>query len=106
MCPHLNKASSNGLAESAVRSAKLLMKKVEISGHNLKIMLYYCNNTPRSCGLSPDELLLQRHVRTALPQLDSNINIGKAEELRQESVEKRLSNSMYLGMKDILAIGD
>ena len=61
------KASSNGLAESAVRSAKLLMKKAEIGRHDLKIMLYYCNNTPCSCGLSPAELLLQRRVRTALP---------------------------------------
>ncbi len=62
---------SNGYAESAVKSAKSLVKKScpgkSVNGSEFMEALIKHRNTPRTDGMSPSERLFGRPMRTILP---------------------------------------
>lgn len=75
--------SANGKAESAVKSAKYLMKKTLKDGNDPVKALLEQRNTPRQdTGLSPAEMMFGRKTRTFLP-------MRKTTEPSQEIKEKR-----------------
>lgn len=62
-------SSNNGLAESAVKNAKMLLKKCAHTKANFKSALHEFRCTPRSNGLSPNVLFFGRNTRGALPSI-------------------------------------
>ena len=60
---------SNGLAESAVKALKLLLKKHKNKprSQNFRLGLLELRNTPREGGKSPAEIVFGRQLRTLLP---------------------------------------
>ena len=61
---------SNGLAERTVKTIKNLMNKS--SDVNFLLLNYHSNPLHR-CNLSPSELLMERRMRTALPQVPKQL---------------------------------
>ena len=61
--------SSNGLAESAVKSAKVLWKKCQTTKEDYEIALTEFRASCREDGYSPNQLFFGRNLRTALPRL-------------------------------------
>lgn len=59
-------SQSNGCAEAAVKTAKMMLKK---NGDVFEALLAH-RSTPLDCGLSPLELMLGRKVRTTVPCLN------------------------------------
>ena len=55
---------SKGLAEAAVKNAKSLLKKCELTGQNFQRSLSVFRNMPRSDGPSPVQLLYQLPQKT------------------------------------------
>ena len=59
---------SNGMAESAVKSAKRLLRKTKAAGTDFQLALLDFRNTPsQGMGLSPVQLFMNRRSRTLLP---------------------------------------
>ena len=102
----VNKPSSNLRSETAVKSAKAILKKAEVSGGCPKLMLFYSNIIPRENGLSPAEMLLGYRPRSALPEIDKALDFGKGIMRRQKEEEKRVLGSEYRGNYPLLGIGD
>ena len=87
-------AQSNGLAESAVKNVKTLLKKCLDSGENFYSALSEWTNTPRDDGFSPAELFYGRKKRTLLPLLGGEYKLSaeqveQAEKSREEARLKR-----------------
>ena len=61
---------SNGLAESAVKNVKHLLKKCVVTKEDFKNLLFAFRNMPRKDGLSPAQLFFGRKPRTHLPRFD------------------------------------
>ena len=76
---------SNGLAESSVKSAKLLLRKTIEDKQNYAETLCWFNQSPRSNGFSPSELFHGRRVRSHLPSLDDSINIEEGKAAREKT---------------------
>ena len=83
---------SNGLAESAIRRTKSVIKKCKKDKKSLRVGIAHMNNTPRSGeSLGPSEMFYQREVRTSLPGLKRKIGpaeIKEHEKKRQKTLEK------------------
>jgi len=62
---------SNGEAERAVQTAKNILKK-NLKGDINRALLAY-RSAPLQNGLSPSEILMNRHLRTTLPVLGRNL---------------------------------
>ena len=78
-----NNPASNGLAESAVKSAKIhLRKSIEEKSTNAELPCHF-NTTLREDGYSPSELFHGRKLRTYLPTLDDSVDINKGKALRE-----------------------
>ncbi len=60
---------SNGLAENAVKTAKMLLQKTNETGEGFYTALAAWRRTPRADGASPAQLLLGRRPRGNLPAL-------------------------------------
>lgn len=58
---------SNGLAESAVKSMKSLLKKLNLDDPAFSGALLAWRNTPRADGFSPGFVFYSRHLRGLLP---------------------------------------
>ena len=58
---------SNGLAESSVKTVKLLIKKCLLTNQDIKEGLLAIRNTPLQCGFSPAQLLMGRTLQDNLP---------------------------------------
>ena len=78
-----NNPASNRLAESAVKSAKNLLRKSIEEKSNYPEVLCHFNTTPREDGYSPSELFHGRKLRTYLPTLDDTVNINKGKASRE-----------------------
>jgi len=76
-------SSSNGLAESAVKSAKLLLRKCIEEKTSYAERLCYFNQSPREDGYSPSELFHGRRVRSYLPTLDDAVNVEEGKAARE-----------------------
>ena len=72
-----NNPASNGLAESDVKSAKILLRKSIEEKSNYAEILCHFNTTPREDGYSPSELFHGRRLRTYLPTLDDSVDMEK-----------------------------
>ena len=62
---------ANGLAESAVKTVKNMLKKCLEKGEDVERALYEWRNLPREHGFSPSQQLFSRRQRKLLPQPDS-----------------------------------
>ena len=78
-----NNPRSNGLAESAVRNAKILLRKSIEEKSNYAEMLCHFNQAPRDDGYSPSELFHGRQVRSHLPTIDDEIDVEKGKAKRE-----------------------
>ena len=58
---------SNGKAESAVKTAKKLMKRAELSKSEIYLSFLDPRNTPNDSGYSPAQCLMNRRIKTLLP---------------------------------------
>ena len=58
---------ANGLAEAAVKSMKMLIKKCDETGENFHLALLEWRNTPREDGFSPAQALFGRRQKSLLP---------------------------------------
>ena len=58
---------SNGKAESAVKTAKKLMKRAELSKSEIYLSFLDHRNTPNDSGYSPAQCLMNRRTKTLLP---------------------------------------
>ena len=76
---------SNGLAESNVRCAKILLRKALIEKQNYCELLCHYNMCPRVDGFSPSELFHGRRIRNALPTIDTEVDIEKGKAAREKS---------------------
>ena len=85
-----NNPCSNGLAESVVCSAKILLRKSIKEKSSYAEMPCHFNQSPREDGYSPSELFHGRRVRSHLPCLDDTVNVdkGKAAGERKDMVVK------------------
>ncbi|UYV78371.1 K02A2.6-like [Cordylochernes scorpioides] len=79
---------SNGLAERAVQTAKILIRKCLDSGQEVELALLNFYNTPRDGLPSPAQCLFSRRTRTLLPtsthQLEPEIQKGHTQNLRNK----------------------
>ena len=78
-----NNPASNGLAESAVKSAKILLRKSIEEKSNYAEVLCHFNTTPREDGYSPSELFHGRKLRIYLPTLDDSVDVNKGKASRE-----------------------
>jgi transposase InsO family protein len=62
---------SNGLAESAVKNVKKILKKCLVTGEDHMIALAEFRSLPRADGFSPAQMLFGRRLRGLLPTLPS-----------------------------------
>ena len=60
-------SQSNGKAESAVKTAKKLMKRAELSKGEIYLSFLDHRNTPNDSGYSPAQCLMNRRTKTLLP---------------------------------------
>ena len=68
---------SNGLAESSVKTVKLMMKKCLATGKDIQQGLLAIRNTPLACGASPAELLMNRQLNDNLPRVPASTNTNQ-----------------------------
>ena len=78
-----NNPASNSLAESAVKSAKILLRKSIEEKSNYAEVLCHFNITPREDGYSPSELFHGKKLRTYLPTLDNSVDVSKGKASRE-----------------------
>ena len=78
-----NNPASNSLAESAVISVKILLRKSIEKKSNYAEVLCHFNTTPREDGYSPSELFHGRKLRTYLPALDNSVDVSKGKASRE-----------------------
>ena len=77
-----NNLASNGLAESAVKSAKILLRKSIEEKSNYPEVMCHFNTTPKEDRYSPSELFHGRKLRSYLPTLDETVDINKGKASR------------------------
>ena len=65
------------MAESAVKSVKILLGKSIEEKSNYPEMLYHFNQAPREDGYLPSKLFNGRRVRSYFPTLDDAVDINK-----------------------------
>ena len=71
------------MAESVVKSAKLLLRKSIEEKSNYAEILCHFNITLREDGYSPSELFHGRKLRTYLPTLDNSMEVEKGKASRE-----------------------
>ena len=106
--------SSNGLAESAVKSAKYLIEKCEANKEDVSAALLEWRNTPRRDGYSPAQAFFGRSLRTSLPALqqpafDPSIFTAVRAETKDESrrnADKRARKLSDLSVGDHVLVQD
>ena len=80
---------SNGLAESAVKNVKSLLKKCD-NFKDFEKRLAAWRNSPRHDGFSPSEMMFGRRLRgnlPALPEMFLPIDIQEASDARKKQIE-------------------
>eukprot|EP00112_Aurelia_sp_Birch-Aquarium-sp1_P013319 Seg282.15 transcript_id=Seg282.15/GoldUCD/mRNA.D3Y31 product="hypothetical protein" protein_id=Seg282.15/GoldUCD/D3Y31 len=90
-------AQSNGKAENAVKTAKILMKKAAESGNDFYLLLLEWRNTPsEGMDSSPSQRIFSRRAKTLLPMskklLKPKVVTGVQEKLRQR---KEIQSKYY-----------
>lgn len=106
---------SNGKAESAVKIAKRMLKKVKEGKEDIQAALLEWRNTPvADLGASPVQLLMSRSTKTCLPvtemKLEPKIHTGITDKLKfkQEKYKKHYDkgtcalDSLKIGQKVLI----
>lgn len=88
---------SNGLAEKGVQVVKHILKKTHHSGGDFYQGLLNYRTSPLECGSSPSELLMNRRLRSGLPDFNP---------LRSRKVTKRPQRDEPKGTLSSLQPGD
>ena len=81
-------SQSNGFIERFVNIAKMMIKKAKNNDHLADIVMNY-NQASNSSGLSPNQVMMRRNVRTRLPMLRSGFRT-----ISDDEVEKALEEKM------------
>jgi len=97
---------SNGLAESHVKAAKLLLRKALSTRQNYQEMICSYNSCPRQDGYSPSEIFLGRRIRNALPTLNHDVDIQEAKAAREKSDLIAKEKHQVSRPQPELAVGD
>merc|ERR1711867_335707 len=98
--------SSNGLAKRYVGVVKLLLKKCVNSRQDFRSALAALNSTARHDGYSPADLFFRRRLRTALPDINRDVDFveGKKSGSRDHIV---MRENMRSGKKQLpFKLGD
>ena len=104
--PHHSQA--NGKAESAVKIAKKLLKKVKHTGQDMHIAILEWRNTPNNTGSSPVQRLMSRRTKTLLPTAEELLkprvvdNVDKDIQQRKKQTKKHMTSTPYHYLKSIL----
>ena len=91
--PHHSQA--NGKAESAVKIAKKLLKKVKHTGQDMHIAILEWRNTPNNTGSSPVQRLMSHRTKTLLPTAEELLkprvvdNVDKDIDQRKKQAKKQ-----------------
>ena len=89
-------SQSNGLAESAMKNMKTLLKKCKEGKESFDEALLEWKNTPRKDGYSPAMLFIGRRLRTRLPTAHINLRpidnavLEKAKVARDQEASKEM----------------
>ena len=83
---------SNGEVESAVQTAKSILKNEK---DQAKALLAY-RSTPLACGYSPAQLLMGKNIRSTVPTFPAHLKpqLPDVEKLRQREHESRLQQQV------------
>ena len=89
---------SNGLAESSVKTVKMMMKKCLATKKDVKQGLLTIRNTPLACGQSPAELLMNRQLNDNLPRLPAKLSTNqlKTRDLVKERRKQKVTHDSKL----------
>lgn len=85
---------ANGKSESAVKIAKLLMKKADESKQDFWRVLLQWRNTPNKIESSPVQRLLNRRTRSGIPMSEEKYSPNVEEEVKERIVKSR-QQAMY-----------
>ncbi len=94
---------SNGLAESAVKTVKQMIKKCQETKQDFHKALLAYRSTPLQNGLSPSQMLMNRRVKTTLPvhpqRLEPEVQQGVVSDkiqsrLQQKQLHDRKAHSL------------
>ena len=88
---------SNGLAESAVKTVKTMIKKCNETNSDIKKGLLAIRITPLSCGASPAELLMNRQLNDNLPRLPTKVHMIKPK--RRDLIAERQEQKQHYDRK-------
>ena len=83
-------ATSNGLAEAAVKSMKNLITKCKANKEDFDAALLEWRAAPRQDGPSPAQIFFRRQLRTQLPRLQHKELTPKATQQRQSALNKKI----------------
>merc|ERR1712240_620352 len=97
---------SNGLAERHVGVVKLLLKKCMASKQDFRSALSTLNATARHDGYSPSDLFFRRRLRTALPNINCEVDFVKGQKLRSRSYQIMRQNMRGGVNKPPFKVGD
>lgn len=90
---------ANGKAESAVKIAKMLMKKAHESKQDFWKLLLQWRNTPNKVGCSPVQRLLSRRTRFDVPMSEAKYSPKLQEGIKEKIVKCRQQAKLYYDRK-------
>jgi len=97
---------SNGLAESAVKSVKSLVRKCKRGNEDFLTALLARQNVPGSNGISPAMAFLGRPVRANLPEVSPkdqiNVSLQDTEDPRAQLARKQMNFGEIRKTRDLL----
>ena len=88
-------AKSNGLAESAVKSVKNILKKCLDSGQDIYKGLLAYRAAPLENGMSPAQMLMGRRLKTSLPMHPSLYGNAEHVAVTDDTQKRKLKQKSY-----------
>ncbi|KAG1655290.1 hypothetical protein GQR58_024610 [Nymphon striatum] len=100
--------SSNGLAEAAVKNAKILLQKCKETGENFEQALSEFRLMPRADGFSPANLMFNRSPRGLLPSMRNSAAVDHiaGRKARQKTLDASHSYQSSRPTLPCLKVGD
>jgi len=92
-----NMPSSNGHAESAVKTVKRILRKAKDANTDPYMALLEFRNTPLPCGYSPAQLLMSRRLKSTLPTTNKQLapEVIDRKTARESMQAARLKSKLY-----------
>ena len=98
-----NYPKSNGKVESAVKSAKRMLKKTRESGADQYLALLDIRNTPTKDLPSPAQRLMNRRTRTRLPMTDRLLEPALETDLKPRMLNAKTSRILQPQCKGLVS---